>query len=362
MLNKYSILHVLLELQPHGAEQRTLELIQGSRHPQIQHHVLTLSGRSGPLVDKFVEAGCYVHVLNWRKPTFILRAVHLMRKKRIRAIHSSVDLLSGLLMLAAAVARVPVRITHMRTTQPMNLSKARKAASSTLLRTCITLMSTHLIGVTEGAARSAQIRALRRFGPTPQAAPSGADLAQYTNLRTDTLRDALNIPHDKKIVLHVGRDSEVKNRTKARAIAAAALRDKDDLVLILAGGNKQHSHANVYYLGHRSDIRQVIADSDLLLCTSFYEGLPGAVLEARLLGVPVLSSILEGSSWIDSELGGVKQLPLTAPDEEWLEVIRAILRDPNSRTHPLALKAAGGPFDLAVQSIKHRHRWTNGKL
>ena len=78
-----------------------------------------------------------------------------------------------------------------------------------------------------------------------------------------------------------------------------------DLVLLLAGRSGDVSGAleslqkrlglqdRVQFLGHREDVPEILAAADLFVFPSFYEGLPGAVIEAMALELPIVASDIE---------------------------------------------------------------------
>jgi glycosyltransferase involved in cell wall biosynthesis len=77
-------------------------------------------------------------------------------------------------------------------------------------------------------------------------------------------------------------------------------------------------------LGVRDDIPQLLEAADVLLLPSYFEGLPGVVLEACAAGVPVLASDIPGVREIASRLPLVKYLPLSSSDREWAAVAVAL--------------------------------------
>ena len=51
-------------------------------------------------------------------------------------------------------------------------------------------------------------------------------------------------------------------------------------------------NGQVRLLGHREDLPEILAAADLFVFPSVYEGLPGAVIEAMALGLPIVASDL----------------------------------------------------------------------
>ena len=72
-------------------------------------------------------------------------------------------------------------------------------------------------------------------------------------------------------------------------------------VLFFAGSGKEevvlrglafalHIGEQVRFLGYRNDVPELLAGADLLLMTSWFEGMPLTLLEAMLAGVPIVST------------------------------------------------------------------------
>lgn len=81
----------------------------------------------------------------------------------------------------------------------------------------------------------------------------------------------------------------------------------------------------VQFLGERSDIRDLMAASDILLNTSTYEGLPVAIIEAMGMGLPIVVTDVSGNrDLVDDGLNGLLA-PLGDPRALSEAIARAIL-------------------------------------
>ena len=143
-------------------------------------------------------------------------------------------------------------------------------------------------------------------------------------------REALALAPDALVLLLLGRLTEAKAPLLALEVAAAV----EDLgaVLLVAGDGELEgvvraaAGPNVRLLGHRDDVRRLLAAADALLSTSLWEGLPLATLDAMVAGVPVVASHVPGSA----EALGDAGILVSGGPQRYREAIER-LRDPALR-------------------------------
>jgi glycosyltransferase involved in cell wall biosynthesis len=111
-------------------------------------------------------------------------------------------------------------------------------------------------------------------------------------------RRALGVPERARVVLFVGRLTAIK-RTERLIELARELRDEiPDAVFVIVGDGPGRADleraaaglTNVRFLGWQSDMSRVYAASDLVVLTSDNEGMPVALIEAAMQGVPAVST------------------------------------------------------------------------
>lgn len=130
---------------------------------------------------------------------------------------------------------------------------------------------------------------LRRF-PGPPAARA-------------TIRAALGIPNDARVLVTVGRLVREKNHVHLLRSAAPLLGDKRRLVLVGDGALRAEIEAEiaklglapvVHLTGGRSDVPELLAAADGWVLSSDSEGLPIGLLEAWAAGLPVVATAVGG--------------------------------------------------------------------
>ncbi len=83
----------------------------------------------------------------------------------------------------------------------------------------------------------------------------------------------------------------------------------------------------VLFLGHRTDIPELLSQCDLFVLPSLYEGLPLAVLEAMAAGKPVVATSVGGTE--EAVVPGETGLLVSPADPQSLaQAIQALLMDP----------------------------------
>lgn len=112
----------------------------------------------------------------------------------------------------------------------------------------------------------------------------------------------------KQVYLYVGRFDE--NKAPERAVKAfAQVFGSGDEQLVFIGGDEKYrekliriaSESNiidrVHFLGHKTNPYMYMARSKALISCSFSEGLPGVIIEATILGIPVISTNSSKGVW-----------------------------------------------------------------
>ena len=134
-------------------------------------------------------------------------------------------------------------------------------------------------------------------------------------------RKELNIGEDTFLAVILGRFDLHKGH-KYLFEALAMIKDEitDILVAVVGGGDQEKMFRDeterlgiadiVKFLGHRSDVNNILSDADLLIHPSLLEGMPNAVLEALANGTAVLATDIPG---VNEIMDGKEVMALVPP-------------------------------------------------
>lgn len=292
-------------------DHEAFELIGAFPEETLEHrylpdesHGYTAMFRNAGLQRFTVETPPRVQPTACAKAILELREVIQKTKPQVLHCHSSMAGAIGRLA-AALVTRPPTVLYTPHLLYFLRLRGAKRlvylSAERTLLRLC-----EHLIAVSPSEYResmralgfSSRIVCIQNSVPTdllqPQAAPEGHPAQPDAPSQTTT-------------ILSIARfDSQKDIPTLIRAVARLA-RARSDFRLLLAGDGEgraeterhvvqEHLEQHVRFLGWRTDVRQLITESDFVVLSSKMEGLPYALLEAMSLEKPVIGSNVLGIS------------------------------------------------------------------
>ncbi len=150
-----------------------------------------------------------------------------------------------------------------------------------------------------------------RLGIAPdriRVVPNGVPLEEEPpQERVSALRDSLRLGRDSRVVGTVGSLYPVKgHRYLIDAAPRVVLRFPHAVFLIVGrGGLQEELEAQAHrvgvaprlrFLGHRDDVRHLLAICDVFVLPSLSEGMPLALLEAMAAGVPVVATRVGGVS------------------------------------------------------------------
>lgn len=360
------VLHIFASVDTGGAEKRTLELLEYLGGKGGVHAIVTLSGRRGTLLGRFEAAGVEVYPCSIKSPNFVSKFWKILRNFKPNVVHAHVAEFSAVPLLIAKCFGIRQRIAHFRSdgTRPTTLSALFRRR---LLTAMISCSATRIIGVAPGTLTNAY-RNEWNSDKRAIVIANGLNLPLIRESKTKFLlpeSDQQNLR-----IVHVGRSAAVKNRERAiRIIAEVNALTPADLIFVGRDNRAEREvwinsakelgvEDRVYFLGDRPDVIPILKNSDVLLQTSFYEGLPGVLLEALAVGLPCVATRLPGSEFILDEVGGPALLDLDQSDSEWAQTIIGQSVD-SCRFNPGLdqSRLSGTIFDLDVSAESMRAVW-----
>lgn len=303
------VLYAIEGLGTGGAERSLAEMLPLLAAGGVEPEVVCLFRRQG--AHEAVEAaGVPVTVLGARGWAGRLRELRRrLRRRRPDLVHTMLFRTDLLGRLAAAGTGVPVLGSLVGTPyaavrlgdpriDPRRLRLARRADSWTARRLC-----RHFHAVSHAVAEAA----VRDLGVAPEritVVPRGRDperLGRGSPERRAESRRRLGLGDDQRVVVTAGRHEFQKGQLDlVAAMARLAGGEREGPVLLIAGREGTSTlelraaaaplGRRVRLLGHRDDLPDVLAAGDLFAFPSRYEGMPGAVIEAMALGLPVVAS------------------------------------------------------------------------
>jgi glycosyltransferase involved in cell wall biosynthesis len=360
-------------MQPGGVEMRLIDLMRALRPPEFLVDVCTLSGLSGSLDGEVRACGGTIFPLRLG-PSFPGRFVRLLREGRYEVVHSHVRFASGVILALAARADVPMRIAHFHSMGYGESSTFLRRAQRAGLLWLIDRYATDIVASGEWIM-NAMWRPDWHRESRCRVMYNGLDPARLERA-SDAIgvRAELGIPASARLYAHVGNVLPVKNHCRLLDIFAELRRRAYPSWLLLAGAGTDDPRGpvvqgirargiqdRVVALGVRNDVPRLLHTADVLLLPSLSEGLPGVVLEACAIGVPVLATDLPGVREIASRLSLVCYLPLQATDEEWADAAAAL---PDKATCLQLRKTARARFGASLfhvdrSAAAHRVLWNS---
>ncbi|WP_392452218.1 glycosyltransferase family 1 protein [Streptococcus parasuis] len=210
-----------------------------------------------------------------------------------KIVHSHIDTMSYLPLLAAKKAGVPIRIAHSHNT---SLDRDFKYLLKQYFRLKINSVCTHRLACGEEAGKF--LFGNRSFKVIPNAID--AEKFYFNKELRDRKRKELGLD-GKFVVGHVGRLSYQKNHKFLIEIFNELLKKESESLLLLVGvGEKEKELKNqvenlgiedkVYFLENRTDVNELYQAMDVFVMPSFFEGIPVVGVEAQFADLPCIFS------------------------------------------------------------------------
>jgi asparagine synthase (glutamine-hydrolysing) len=245
------------------------------------------------------------HPFNERDLFCLIALLHSLKPKAVIAQLDNPNLLAG---TAALISGIPRTILSFRNYNPTHFSYLRNDWFRRYYSTIANFPQISLTGNShEANADYAEWIGISsdRVHWIPNAIDSNSIKAPSQE-EIQRLRRTLSISQGTPVILGVFRLSEEKRPLQFVEVCARIAEEVSDIRVLVAGVGPMHQdmqdrienlglEKQMTLLGLREDISALLSCASLLLLTSSFEGMPNVVMEAQLLGLPVVATKVGGT-------------------------------------------------------------------
>lgn len=357
-MNKTKVLIVAGEMNLGGLENQLMYLLRNADQERFQ--IDYTSTTPGSYYRKEIEelGGGFLLIPHMSRvnPFPYCKALYrIMKDGKYDAVHSHELFHSGIVLLVAKMAGVPVRVAHAHNWQDGDGTGRRRG----LIRSVYNIVMRWLIvGCTTHQMACSSLAGEFLFGE--KCTKRDTYQVVFNSIDTTKILD----PYDRKEegefrdewsnVLQVARVSKVKNQLFLTEVAEE-LKRRGKKIRILCAGNGDDTDVqdvrdaiqtrdvaeHICLLGARKDIDVLLRKSQAFVLPSHYEGMPLALIEAQASGLPCVVADTF-SHEIDFEIGKVQWLPLDGDAARWADALEA------------AIASGRAEKDIVVQTVREK--------
>lgn len=315
-----------------GVERWLLGVAQALQHSEIQIDILVHTDDPGVLDEKLRKVGVnIIPLLGYKNPfSYVSKLSNILKRNgTYDVVHSHVLYFSGIVLMAARLSGVPIRISHAHSNRTdIEPKTGIRAIYIRCMKTLVKKFATRYVAVSQEAHKSIHKGCVN----DNELEILYCGIKHLENvIINDNVRATFAISQDKLVLGHVGRMSEPKNHKFLLSILKT-LKTKINVVLVLIGDGELKNEIideinelglsdDVLLLGSRDDAVDIMASLfDVIAFPSLYEGLPLTVVEAQAVGVPIIvAENITREAEFDS--GIVSYLPLENTADTWADAI-----------------------------------------
>jgi glycosyltransferase involved in cell wall biosynthesis len=353
MTSKKKILHLITGLEVGGAEMMLLKTL-----PRLQedfdNRVCCIRGR-GPIGKQLEEKGVPVYYLDLASATDIFTIIFRFRKV-VTEFHP--DLLITYLIHADLFGRILGRLFGIR---KVICSQRGSLLQWEFLRTVdrLTKRWVDKYIVQTPAAKKELMEKLRLPEEKFEIIPNSLDFDEYTfPLDIKAKKRELGIPAKNINIVCVSNLRRGKGHEYLLEAFEQLFQNHKNISLLIVGdGEKKEelrsqvtrytSKNNIYFLGRRNDVKEILHISDIFVLPTLAEGMSNAIMEAMASGLPVITTdIPENRKLVQNNSSGI----LVPPENSKVlaDAIKLIINDQLLRESlgEKARKTAEEKFDI----------------
>lgn len=346
-----------------GTETLLMSIYRELDRSQTQFDFLVYDIAPAFYDDEVVAVGGHIIPVALKKRFGVLRTllemIRTMRAGHYGAVHAHVSYNSGLVMLAAVLANVPIRIVHSHTTAYNKRMTWRRSVYQVAMRILIDQCANRFCACSVRAAEF--LFTPHTVATRCQIVPNAVDFEPFfvtPGAEIAELRAELRLPADACVIGHVGRFGAAKNHEFLVEVFARVAVQREDCFLLLVGGGDDTVLASVKaratslgldervrFTGVRTDVPRLMGIMDVFLLPSLYEGFGLVLLEAQASGLRCLVSEAIQPE-VDVGLGLLWRLDLDTGADAWAEKAMGLMRLGKIDTAANATKLRESPFSI----------------
>ena len=338
----YPIVRVIARTNVGGPSLQVTALMRGLDRQRFPQHLLRGSVDEGEADYLLLRAADVEHIDvpglgRSVKPLDDLRAlmflIRFMRRTRPVIVHTHTAKAGTLGRVAAVVARVPIRVHTFHGHVLHGYFSPMVTRAVVLVERVLGSFTTHTVAVGQQVLDDLIAAKIASPGRSSVVAPGVQDPGPRP---ADEARQMLGVPTDSTVVTFVGRLTRIKRGERFVELARALEPEFGNATFVIVGDGPEremlqrsaHGLSNVVFAGWQSDIAQVYSATDLLVLTSDNEGMPVALIEGAMQGVPAVATDVGAVRQVVAD--GDTGLVVTGTDA-LVEAVRRLLVDERLR-------------------------------
>lgn len=371
MAEMIRVLHVLGGVGLGGAESRIMDLYRQIDRSQIQFDFLVHGGAARKpeyYEEEIRRLGGHIYVLpRFRVYNYLSyrKAVRdfFRQHHEFRVVQGHMTSTAGIYLPVAKKSGVPVTVAHSRNA---GVVKGPKGAATKFFRRNLTEKADHCFACSVLAGEDVFGVEAMKAGKV-KIIHNAIDAGRFTYDAHKRAAVRARLDLGEKLVLgHVGRFDYQKNHPYLIDIFARLCESREDAVLLLLGeGAGQDSirekcrmlgiEGKVRFLGNQKKTEDYYQAMDIFVLPSFFEGLPGVLVEAQAAGLKcfVSDSVTKEAQATDL----VTYLSIEQPAETWA---KRILEEAGYERKDTYRTMRNAGFDVRTQAAGYQLFYQKG--
>lgn len=293
------ILHIVGKMDRAGAETMLMNLYRNIDRTQVQFDFITFTQQKGDYDDEILALGgkIYPIIANNSIDRMFKLTNFLKQHSEYQILHAHMLLNNAFHLLAAKKAGISHRVSHSH-----NTSNGTSGIIAKLYEKFAIYLNERLSTKKIACGKEAA-EYLFNTSENVWLLNNAIDLKLYNEISLSNKNYWKTIRSDIQNlkIIQVGRLNEVKNHTFSLEIAKRLKEQDIDFTFFIVGQGPLEDlirrkvqdyglEENVFLLGVRNDVPNLMAGADVMLMPSLHEGFPVVLVESQAIGLKTISS------------------------------------------------------------------------